>query len=227
MAPGSLVKQALKGMAFLIIALWLLLFIPAWSLDFTEAWAYWITFSVLVVVVTAWFLRTDPRLIESRIKSGPAAEKEKSQKIIQGITGTAFVLLMIIPGLDHRFGWSHLPFSVAIAGDLLLALGFLIVFLTFRENSYTSAIIEVREGQAVISTGPYAVVRHPMYVGGDLIVLATPFALGSLPALLPAIVIVAGIAWRILEEEKYLAENLPGYTEYRLKTRFRLIPFIW
>ena len=227
MAPESLTQRAVKGMAFLIVALWLLLFIPAWSLDFPAAWLYWATFSVLVIAVTVWFLRTDPRLIESRIKSGPSAEKEKSQKIIQAITGTAFILLMIIPGLDHHFGWSHLPFSVAIAGDLLLATGFFIVFLTFRENSYTSAIIEVKEGQTVISTGPYAVVRHPMYVGGDLIVLATPFALGSLPAFLPAIVIVAGIAWRILEEEKYLAENLPGYREYRLKIRYRLVPFVW
>jgi len=223
----SLTRKAASGLAGLLIAIWLLLFIPAWSLDFPEAWIYLAIFAVSTVLITAYFLKTDPRLIESRIESGPAAEKEQSQKVIQGLTGTAFLFLMIIPGLDHRFGWSHVPLFGIVAGDLLLVLGFFIVFLTFRENTFTSAVIEIRTGQTVVSTGPYAIVRHPMYVGGDLVVIGTALALGSYWALIPALCIAGGIIWRILEEEKYLVKNLPGYEEYRGKTRYRLVPFVW
>jgi len=223
----SITHKAISGLAGLLIAIGFFLFIPAGSLDFAEAWVYLAIFGMSTVLITAYFLKKDPRLIESRIKSGPAAEKEHSQKVIQGITGTAFLFLMIIPGLDHRFGWSHIPLAGIVAGDLLLVFGFFIVFLTFRENTFTSAVIEIRTDQTVVSTGPYAIVRHPMYVGGDFVVVGTAFALGSYWALIPALCIAVGIIWRILGEEKYLAKNLPGYREYQMNTRYRLIPFVW
>ena len=220
-------RRTRDSVAGFLIALWLLLFLPAFSLGYWEAWVYWILFSVSVIAIMLYFLKTDPEFIESRLAAGPVAEQERSQKIIQAFTAIAFILLSVIPGLDHRFGWSMIPVAGIAAGDLLAIAGFAIVFLAFRENRFSSAVIKVGEGQAVISTGPYAVVRHPMYAGASLILIATPFALGSLWGLVPALLAVAGMALRLLEEEKFLALNLPGYREYCRKTRYRLVPFIW
>jgi protein-S-isoprenylcysteine O-methyltransferase Ste14 len=224
---GPLARNAWTGAAFLLGVLWLMLFFPAWSLGFWQAWIYWAIFSISVILVTRYFLGTDPELIRKRLPAGPGAERERSQKIIQAIMTLAFILLMLLPGIDHRSGWSAVPVWAVIAGDFIVMIGFLIVFLTFRENSFTSAIIEVGEGQNVVSTGPYAIVRHPMYAGASLLILATPFALGSYWDLLPAFLMIAGVALRLLEEERFLTLNLPGYREYCDKTRFRLIPFIW
>jgi protein-S-isoprenylcysteine O-methyltransferase Ste14 len=119
-------------------------------------------------------MHRDPALLERRLRAGAGAETEKSQKIIQAVANVAFLALIIVPGLDHRFGWSHLPVSVVLTGDGLVVLGLFIVFLVFRENTYTSGIIEVAADQRVISTGPYRVVRHPMYAGALVMILGMP-----------------------------------------------------
>ncbi len=133
----------------------------------------------------------------------------------------------MFPGIDHRFGWSHLSPYVVLAGDALVALGLLIVFFVFKENSYTSAIIEVGKQQTVVSTGPYRVVRHPMYAGALLFMFGIPLGLGSLWGLLFCIPMVAVVVWRLIDEEKYLAKNLAGYVEYCARTRSRLIPWVY
>jgi protein-S-isoprenylcysteine O-methyltransferase Ste14 len=227
MDTTTLRREAWAGAAFFAVVLWIIIFASAWSLAYWQGWAYWAIFTLSVILITAHFLRADPDLISSRLKVGPVAEQEKSQKMIQALMSVLFIGLYIVAGLDYRFGWSQLPAYGAVAGDLLLVIGLWIVFLTFRENTFTSAIIEVGAGQTVVSTGPYAYVRHPMYAGASLLLLGTPFALGSLIALVPACLMVAGIAWRLTEEEKFLAANLPGYPEYCRKTRYRLIPYIW
>ena len=135
--------------------------------------------------------------------------------------------MIIIPGLDHRFGWSHVPVAVVLAGDGLVVIGLYIVFLVFRENSYTSGVIEVASDQRVISTGPYRIVRHPMYAGALVMLLGMPLALGSAWGVLVCLPLAAAIIVRLIDEERYLARHLAGYAEYRERTRHRLIPGLY
>ena len=143
------------------------------------------------------------------------------------IAAVAFVGLIVLPALDHRFVWSHMPLSPVLAGDALVALGWLAFYLVFRENSFTSATIEVAPDQKVISTGPYALVRHPMYAGTVVMLLGTPIALGSWWGLPAIVAMIPALIWRVLDEEKFLARNLPGYLEYQKAVRYRLIPLVW
>lgn len=224
---NNLAVKSFIGLAQLIVVLAGLLFLPAWTFHYWEAWVFLAVFSTSVLIITLYFLQKDPKLIESRVRAGPAAEQQRSQKIIQALASIFFILPFIISGLDHRFGWSNVQLYLVVFGDLLVALGLFFVFLVFRENTFTSATIELRDEQRVISTGPYARVRHPMYAGAFLMLLGVPLALGSWWAFIPIFLIFAAIILRLLEEEKFLATNLPGYTNYRQKVRYRLIPFIW
>lgn len=206
--------------------LWLLLFLPGGSLDYWEAWVYWAVFSASVLTISVYFLKNDPGLVESKLKAGPLAESDTGQKLAQAMASVLFVLLFVVSGLDRRFGWSNVPGYLAAAGDVFVVLGLLTIFLVFRENTYSSVIIEVSRGQQVISTGPYRIVRHPMY-SGALLMLFTPIALGSFWALLAVIPMFGVIAFRLVGEERFLADSLPGYSEYCKKTRYRLLPFVW
>jgi len=225
---GTNLRWALlvRSVAFYIV-FWLFLFVPAGSIAYWQAWVCWAVFCVSSLAISLWFLKRDPGLIERRLRGGPGAENEPGQKIIQAFMALFCLLIVVVPGLDYRFGWSEVPGYAIIMSVILLILGFYIVFLTFRENSYTSAIIEVRSGQTVTSTGPYALIRHPMYAGAILIIAATPLTLGSWWALLFVPLLIAGIVWRLLDEEKFLSLNLPGYLKYCKKTRFRLVPGVW
>ena len=228
MGPTANLKQrAITGGAALLGALALLLFFSSSSLSYWQAWLYLLVFALATTAISFYLIDRDPALMERRLRAGPAAETERSQQIIQGIASISFLFIYIVAGLDHRFDWSSVPAAVVGVGDVLVAIGFWIVFLTFRENSHASATIEVGEDQPVISSGPYAIVRHPMYAGAGILVLASALALGSLWALLPAIALMGCVVWRLIEEERFLAKNLPGYIEYREKTRYRLIPLIW
>jgi protein-S-isoprenylcysteine O-methyltransferase Ste14 len=123
--------------------------------------------------------------------------------------------------------WSNIPISITLVGDGLVLIGFYIIFLVFKENTYTAATIQVASDQTVISTGPYSIVRHPMYVGALVMLLGTPLALGSWWGLIMFFLMALVISWRLLDEEKFLAQNLPGYSEYCGKVRYHLVPFIW
>jgi protein-S-isoprenylcysteine O-methyltransferase Ste14 len=224
---GDLSRKALLGFIRLQVVLALLLFLPAWSLRFWEAWIYWIVFSVSVLFITLYFLKHDPRLVERRLRVGPGAEPEASQKIIQALTGLLFCALLIVPGLDHRFHWSALPIPIVLSADVVVVLGLLIVFFVFKENSHTGSVVKVEPGQQVVETGPYRLVRHPMYAGGVLAFLATPLALGSLWALLVAVPLCGAIVARLLDEERFLSAHLPGYDGYCRKVRYRLMPMVW
>jgi len=138
-----------------------------------------------------------------------------------------FIGLLVLPALDHRFLWSRVPSSVALVGDVLVALGFVAIFFVLKENTFSSATIELAPNQKVISTGPYAVVRHPMYAGALVMLLGIPIALGSWLGLLVLVSMTPALLWRLFDEEKFLAKNLPGYAEYQRKVRFRLIPLVW
>ena len=147
--------------------------------------------------------------------------------IIQSLTAIGFIAMLVVPALAHRFGWLTVPLSVAVAGDVLVALGFLIIFFVYKENSFASAIIEVVPEQEVISTGPYALVRHPMYLGGLVLFLGIPLSLGSWWGFCVIAVMMPALIWRLLDEEKFLAKNLPGYAAYRKQVKYRLVPFIF
>src|SRR5258705_3412221 len=151
----ALWKKALTGCIKLQLILALLLFLPAWSLRFWEAWLYWLLFSASAWILTLYFLKHDPQLIERRLQAGPSAEQEKSQKIIQAIAGGLWCALMIAPGLDHRLHWSTVPTPLVLLGDVLVVVGFLIIFFVFKENSYTAGTVKVEANQHVISTRPY------------------------------------------------------------------------
>lgn len=219
--------KTILGFVELFIILGLFLFVPAGSLNFWQAWVYSIIFVGSSAIITFYLWRTDPELLARRVNAGPGAEKEKTQKLIQIFSFIEFIAFLIIPAFDYRFGWSNVPLYIVILGDILVILGFFLFFLVLRENAFASAIIEVTDGQKVITTGPYSIVRHPLYVSGLIMMLGTPIALGSWWGLLMFIPFTLGIVWRLLDEEKFLSKNLPGYTEYCQKVRCRLIPFLW
>lgn len=223
----SLILKSSAGLAFLLLVLALALFLPVGSLRFWQAWVYLAVFAVCSLLITAYLLKYDQRLLASRVKAGPAAETQKSQQVIQSLAGLFFMGLFVVAGLDYRFQWSSVGPIVSLIADGFVALGFLLVFLVFRENSYTSAVIEVAQEQKVIDTGPYHLVRHPMYSGASLLLLFTPLALGSWVALPLAVGLILVLVVRLQEEEKFLSANLAGYEAYRQKVHYRLMPLIW
>jgi protein-S-isoprenylcysteine O-methyltransferase Ste14 len=222
-----LVRKAMQGAAFTLLMIGLLLFLPAWSLAWWQGWVFLAVFGLCTAGTTLYLARHDPALLARRLRAGPWAERETSQKIIQSIAMAAFAALLVVSALDHRLGWSGAGPGVVVLGNLLVVLSFLAILRVYRENSHTSALIEVAAGQRVISTGPYALVRHPMYTGALVMFAGMPLALGSFWGLLILLPTAATLMWRLLAEEAFLARNLPGYAEYRGRVRYRLIPFIW
>ena len=203
------------------------IFLPAWTFTYWQAWIFLAVFGVSVIIITAYLATHDPQLLERRVNAGPGAEKEKSQKIIQTIAQFAFLLVFVVPAIDHRLLWSMMPSYLPVIGDIFVALGLLIVFRVFKENTFTAATIDVGAGQRVISTGPYAIVRHPMYSGAIVMLLGVPVALGSWWGLLTIIPFVIVVIARLLNEEEFLAQNLHGYTTYCAKVRWRLVPGVF
>ena len=223
----ALHRKALFGILRTFVILVVVIFVPSWSLNYWQGWACLAAFFVPACAITVWVAKNDPALLERRLKAGPKAEKEIGQKIVQTIASTVFLGDFVFPAFDRRYGWSPAPAWASVVGDLMMVLGFVIVFRVFKENSFTSGIIEVAENQKVISTGPYALVRHPMYTGGLIMLFGIPLALGSWLGMLINVPMTAAIVWRLLDEERFLLQNLPGYTEYRETVKYRLIPLVW
>src|SRR6202453_3364753 len=199
---SNLHTKALVALLLLFLAMAALLFIPAWTFDYWQAWTFLAVYFAASAAITLYLMKNDPRLLARRMSGGPAAEKEPAQRIIMSLASLGFIGLLVMPALDRGFAWSHLPPWVALAGDVLVGLGFLGVFYVFRENTFTSSTIELAPDQKVISTGPYAWVRHPMYGGGFMMLLGTPVALGSWWGVLVfAVAIVPAVIWRLLDEE--------------------------
>ena len=224
---NNLTGKTVLGFTQLISVLGILLLVPAWTLDYWQAWVYWFVFAASSALITAYLWKRDPKLLERRIDAGPGAETEKTQKLIQLLAFLVFIGAMILPSLDHRYSWSAVPLPVVLAGDVVVALGFLIVFLVFKENTFAAATIAVSSDQKVVSTGPYAIVRHPMYSGALVMLLGTPLALGSWWGLLMFIPMTLIIAWRARDEERFLDKKLSGYEEYCQRVRYRLAPLVW
>lgn len=222
-----LVRKVRIGLLKLNITIAGVLFISAGTLRFWQAWVFWIVAGGSLSFITLYFLRHDRRLIENRLRGGPKAESRPIQKVILALASVLMIPLLALPGFDHRFGWSRLPAAICVLGDVLVTVGSWILFLVFQENTTAFATVRVEAGQQVISTGPYSVVRHPMYACAMFQLIGMPLALGSLWALPVGVALGGAIVVRLVDEEKFLAGSLPGYGAYREKVRYRLIPGIW
>ena len=200
------------------------LFIPAGSLRFWQGWTYLTVWFVLTVPTFVYFCKHDPQLVERRLQR---KEKIREQRIIMRFSFLAAAMSYLLPGLDHRFGWSHPALWLTILAQVLVFASYLLMYWVIKVNRFAAATIQVEPGQKVISSGPYSIVRHPMYLGASLMFLFTPLALGSYWALSAFVLFIPVIVLRLLNEEKVLCRELPGYSEYCLRTRFRLLPFCW
>lgn len=206
-----------------------MLFIPAGSWRFWQGWAFLGVTFIPSIVAYLYFYKHDPQLLERRLQS---REEVSEQKLLMRITQPLFLTAFLLPGLDYRWGWSRtflgsVPLWLELLCLVLVLAGFLFVFWVMKVNSFASRTIQVEAGQKVISTGPYTVVRHPLYSGSVVMWVAAPLALGSYIAWPAFALLIPFYVFRLLNEEKVLRQDLPGYTEYCQRTRFRLVPYVW
>jgi protein-S-isoprenylcysteine O-methyltransferase Ste14 len=218
-------RKLLLGSAQVAVTV-VLIFAPAWTLDFWEAWVYLFVMAAASAAIVLYLRRNDPKLLERRAR-GPGAEREVNQKLLHLGAILAFAGAIVLSSFDHRFAWSRVPLFVEIAGYVIVLLGFGIYFVVFTENTFGGATIEVVSDQRVITTGPYAIVRHPMYTGLLVLLLGTPLALGSWWGLLMLVPMAVVVASRIRYEEGFLKTNLLGYADFCRNVRYRVVPFIW
>lgn len=224
LSRGELTRIVIVRFLGAILVLSALFFLPAGTFAYREAWVYLAILFIPMLFVFFYLLNNDPELLARRMKT---REKESEQKLIIKLSFIPFLLAFLLPGFDKRLGWSNVPVGMVVMADILVVLGYGMVFLVFRENRYASRVVEVEQEQTVISSGPYAMIRHPMYLGSLLLYILSPLALGSYWAMIPAILIIPVIVARIRNEESVLARDLSGYQEYMQKTRYRLIPGVW
>jgi protein-S-isoprenylcysteine O-methyltransferase Ste14 len=223
-APRSLKTRLILRTLFFNIFLAAFLFIPAGSLRYWQAWAFMALLLLPMPFTSIYFLKRDPQLVERRLRTKETISEQKT--ILRWAQWIAFVSILI-PGLDHRFSWSRVQLWLTILSQILVFAGSLITLWVMKENSFASRTVQVEEGQRVISTGPYRLVRHPMYFGAVLMLFFTPLALGSWWAVPGFLLVIPFIVLRLLNEEKMLLRDLPGYSDYCLRTRSRLLPLLW
>ena len=222
-----MLRRTITSLVGLIVVMGAIIFAAAGTFDYWQAWLFLVCYFTSSLIISMWLIRFDPALLERRMRGGPLAEQEPNQRIIMAITSLGFIAGLVVPGLDRRFGWSEMPGAVSILGDAVHFVGWAGILAVFRANTFAAATIRVEAGQKVVSTGPYAVVRHPMYATALLMILGIPVALGSWWGLLVFAALLPALAWRLLDEERVLLRDLDGYADYRRKVRFRLIPLVW
>ena len=223
-APRSLKTRLILRSLFAVLFVAAFLFIPAGSFRYWQGWVFMALLFLPMPITSPYFLKRDPQLVERRLRT---EEKSRAQKTIIRWAQLIVFASLLIPGLDYRFGWSRVPLGLTILSQVFFFAGYLITLWVMKENRFASRTVQVEEGQKVISTGPYRLVRHPMYFGGVLMLLFTPLALGSWWALPGFLLAIPLIVLRLLHEEKMLCRDLPGYSDYCLRTRSRLFPLLW
>jgi protein-S-isoprenylcysteine O-methyltransferase Ste14 len=211
------------GMAFFGIAL----FLPAWTFAYWQAWVFIAVFTTASIISTGYLTLRNPAALRRRMKAGPTAETRPVQRILISAIVLSVVATLVVSSLDHRFGWSTVPVSVVVLGNVLVFVGLSLAELVVVQNGYAAATITVEDEQPLISTGLYGLVRHPMYSGTLIMMIGTPLALGSLWGMLAVALTLPVLAARILDEEKMLNEELGGYREYTARVRYRLVPHLW
>jgi protein-S-isoprenylcysteine O-methyltransferase Ste14 len=203
----------------------MILFAMAGTLNYWQGWLYWMVLVIPMLVAVSYLLRADPELLERRMRY---REKEREQQIIVRLGSAVWVAGFMAIAIDLRMqGLDQVPTFITLAADMGVFLGYCLVLWVFKENTYASRTVEVVEGQKVISTGAYAIVRHPMYLGSIIMILFTPIALGSWWAVPVFALYIPVLIWRIINEERVLLRDLPGYREYSMKRPYRLLPHVW
>jgi protein-S-isoprenylcysteine O-methyltransferase Ste14 len=223
-SPSKLAGLVLQWTVGEVLVLAALVFIPAWTIHYWQGWVFLVVFVVTTNAVGIYVALTDPALLKRRRR---IKEQRPAQRAIASLEILTFNAVAVVSAVDHRFGWSHMAPIVSAVGDLIFGLGLFVILLTFRANTYGSSTVEIVEGQTVVSTGPYAIVRHPMYVGAVVMTAGVPLALGSWWGLLAVLGVIFALVARILDEESLLRSDLVGYTEYTQHVRYRLVPFVW
>lgn len=216
--------QALRRLVLALPVMLAALFIPAGTVDYWEAWVYVGLVLVLAGGAGSWLFTHSPQLLARRMRMREPARQQVG--IVWG-AGVVMITAFVLPGFDHRWGWSQVPVALVIGADAVVLVSYLFVFWVQRVNEFASRVVEVEPDHRLVDTGPYTIVRHPMYLGVMWFVLATPVALGSYWAVIPAVGIVPALMARILAEERVLHRDLPGYAAYTERIRHRLLPGIW
>ena len=213
--------------SFLLFAL--ALFLPAGTIAWPAGWIYLILLHGWMLVGIWLLLKYNPGLLQERLSISQSNQKAWDKVFLLLYELFLFAWLVLMPLDAVRFHWSHMPLLLQVVGAIALVGSFLLISLTFRENSFLSPKVRVQEerGQTVVSSGPYHIVRHPMYAGGLLLFLGTPLLLGSWYGLLLVLVIMPGMVVRAILEERVLRKELPGYDAYMLQVKYRLVPYIW
>jgi protein-S-isoprenylcysteine O-methyltransferase Ste14 len=210
-----------------VIAFGLMLFLPAGTTHYWQGWAFLAVFALSTWIPTMYLVRTNPAALERRMRAGPTAESRPLQRILITVVFIAFPATFIVSALDHRFGWSLVPASVSVVGDVLVAVGLGLAMLVIIQNNYAAANVTVEAGQQLVSTGLYGLVRHPMYTGNVVLMLGIPLALGSYWGLFLLVPGVLVLVLRIRDEEELLTHELSGYREYTQQVCYRLLPYVW
>lgn len=205
----------------------LLLFVPAGTSNYWQGWTFIAVFALATLIPSVYLAANDPEALKRRMKVGPTEETRPVQRLVITISFLLIPAMMVTAGLDHRFGWSAVPAFVVILGDVLVAAGLVLAQWAVIQNAYAAATVTVEDAQPLVSTGLYGLVRHPLYVGASIMMVGAPLALGSLWALVILVPGFAALPVRILDEEKMLTEQLPGYDEYTRAVPYRLIPHVW
>jgi protein-S-isoprenylcysteine O-methyltransferase Ste14 len=200
------------------------LFISAGSLYYWNAWLFIAAIFIPMFFTSMYLIAKDPELLEKRLKT---KEKQERQKLVQKIGIGPIIAGFLLPGFDFRYGWSGVPIWLVIVATIFLVLGYVLVIVVMKQNSYASRVIEVQEDQKVIDYGLYSKVRHPMYLSSIVIVLFSPLVLGSYYAIIPLALYPVILIIRLENEEEVLKKELKGYDEYIKKVKYRLIPLIW
>ena len=222
-----LAAQAFGGLGRKFTLECFLLFAVSGTLAYWEAWLYLAINYLTLFPIILYFLKHDPEFVRRRLKMGAEAETRESQKMVMSSFKWLYILFLVVPALDHRFRWSQVSPALVIAANVAVFAGMAMQFRVFQENTFASAVIELASNQKVISTGPYRLVRHPMYAGAMVVSLATSIALGSWWGLPLAAAKFVVIVVRLSDEERFLAESLAGYREYCHRVKYRLIPYVW
>ena len=223
---NTLVKGSLSAVLG-VLTFGLMLFLPAGTTHYWQGWAFLAVFALSTWIPTVYLMRTNPAALERRMQVGPTAETRPLQRILITVIFIAFPASFVVGGLDHRFGWSHVPASASVIGDMLVAIGLGLAMLVIIQNSYAAANVRVEAGQQLVSTGLYGLVRHPMYTGNVVLMLGIPLALGSYWGFFLLIPGMLVLVLRIRDEEKLLTHELSGYREYEQKVHYRLLPYVW
>lgn len=222
--PSELRRTVIGRLLAGILVMGAIFFLPAGTVRYWEAWLYMAVLFVPMSIFALYLLRAHPALLERRMKT---REAESQQRWIIALLSLLFLIIFVLPGFDKRFGWSSVPAWLVIAANGMVLVGYLLVVFVLLKNEYAARTIEVEERQQVITAGPYALVRHPMYTAMTLIIICSALALGSYWALIPAALFPLLLVARILNEEAVLHRELAGYDDYCQTVRYRLLPGVW